>query len=146
MDGLFNTIVDVNSFDGTTLVTTVNDSSVRPFFKGITEPKLIIPVVLIDAMFQTGGLLEFFTSSQTVLPYAIGRMTVHGTVEKDRPYFCVTTKSRSDQETNTYQLQLVDEKGELVVEVVDFQMVRLNKLAEEDRIDHRITFETTVSA
>ncbi len=146
MDGLFNTIVDVNSFDGTTLVTTVNDSSVRPFFKGIIEPKLIIPVVLIDAMFQTGGLLEFFTSSQTVLPYAIGRMTVHGTVEKDRPYFCVTTKSRSDQETNTYQLQLVDKKGNLVVEVVDFQMVRLSRLAQEDRIDHRIIFETAVSA
>ncbi len=145
MDGLFNTIVDVNSFDGTTLVTTVKDSSVRPFFKGITEPKLITPVVLIDAMFQTGGLLEFFTSSRTVLPYAIDRMTVHGTVEKDTPYFCVTTKSASDQETNTYQLQLVDNQGNLLVEVVDFQMVRLNKLAMEDRIDHRITVGTTVS-
>ncbi|ACN16274.1 predicted polyketide synthase [Desulforapulum autotrophicum HRM2] len=146
MDGLFNTIVDVNSFDGTTLVTTVKDSSVQPFFKDITEPKLITPVVLIDAMFQTGGLLEFFTSSQTVLPYAIGRMTVHGKVEKGKPYFCITTKSHSDKETNTYQLQLVDDRGNLFVEVVDFQMVRLNKLAEEDRIAHRITFGKTVSA
>ncbi|MDY0374137.1 MAG: SDR family NAD(P)-dependent oxidoreductase [Desulfobacterium sp.] len=146
MDGLFNTIVDVNSFDGTTLVTTVKDSSVEPFFKGITRPKLITPVVLIDAMFQTGGLFEFFTTSRTVLPYGIGRMMIHKTVKKGNPYFCITTKSSSDQETNTYQLQLVDEDGNLFVEVVDFQMVKLSRLDRQDRIDHRIEFKTTEAA
>ncbi|MDY0221195.1 MAG: SDR family NAD(P)-dependent oxidoreductase [Desulfobacterium sp.] len=146
MDGLFNTIADVNSFDGTTLVTTVKDSSVEPFFKGITRPNLITPVVLIDAMFQTGGLFEFFTTSRTVLPYEIGRMIIHKPVKKGNPYFCITTKSDSDQETNTYQLQLVDGDGKLYVEVVDFQMVKLNRLDQKDRIDHRIEFKTTEAA
>lgn len=73
-------------------------------------------------------------------------MTIHNTVEKGRPYFCITTKSSSDQDTNTYQLQLVNEKGDLFVEVVDFQMVKLNKLDKKDRIDQRIKYETTVTA
>jgi NAD(P)-dependent dehydrogenase (short-subunit alcohol dehydrogenase family)/3-hydroxymyristoyl/3-hydroxydecanoyl-(acyl carrier protein) dehydratase len=146
MDGLFNTIVDVNSFDGTTLVTTVKDSNLRPFFKGITRPNLITPVVLIDAMFQTGGLLEFFTTSRTVLPYAIDKMVIHKTVKKGKPYFCITTKSSSDQDTNTYQLQLVDETGDLFVEVTNFQMVKLNRLDKEDRINDRVTFGKTVPA
>ena len=140
MDGLFNTITDVNSFDETTLVTTVKDASKKEFFKGVTEPNLQSPVVLVDAMFQTGGLFEFFTSSQTVLPYEIKTMKFYQATEKDKEYYCLTTKTASDKETNTYQLRLVDKEGNLCVEVIDFKMVKLNKLAQEDRIDHRVTY------
>ncbi|MBI9088008.1 MAG: SDR family NAD(P)-dependent oxidoreductase [Desulfobacterium sp.] len=140
MDGLFNTITDVNSFDETTLVTTVKDASQKEFFTGVTEPNLQSPVVLVDAMFQTGGLFEFFTSSQTVLPYDIKTMKFYQKPEKDQEYYCLTTKTASDKETNTYQLQLVDKEGNLFVEVIDFKMVKLNKLAQEDRIDHRVTY------
>jgi malonyl CoA-acyl carrier protein transacylase len=146
MDGLFNTITDVNSFDETTLVTTVKDASTKEFFTGVTEPNLQSPVVLVDAMFQTGGLFEFFTSSQTVLPYDIKTMKFYQKPKKDQEYYCLTKKSGSDKETNTYQLQLVDKEGNLYIEVIDFKMVKLNKLAQEDRIDHRVTFGVTSPA
>jgi len=68
------------------------------------------------------------------------------TVLKEREYYCLTKKSDSDKETNTYQLQLVDKEGNLYIEVIDFKMVKLNKLAQEDRIDHRVTFGVTSPA
>ncbi|MFH1083975.1 MAG: polyketide synthase dehydratase domain-containing protein [Pseudomonadota bacterium] len=140
MNGLFETIREVNSFDGNTLITTVRDSSDREFFKEVTQPRLITPAVIVDAMFQTGGLLEFFTSSITVLPYRIRRITFFNTPGKNQDYLCLTTRTHSGDETNTYGLRLTDNQGNLFIEVEDFQMIKLNTVEEPFRIDRKVHY------
>ncbi|MCP4722804.1 MAG: hypothetical protein GY860_25400, partial [Desulfobacteraceae bacterium] len=98
--------------------------------------------VLVDAMFQTGGLLEFFTSSRTVLPYRIHAMNFYGNIQKDQPYYCITQKINSNGETNTYDLTLTDYKGNVAVEILGFEMVKLNQLALEDRISDKVSFKS----
>ncbi len=140
MFGLFGTITDINSFDGTTLITTLTDVSDAEFFKGVTDPKFVAAPVLVDAMFQTGGLLEFFTSSITVLPYRINRMDFYGTPDRKVPYYCITRKVAEGEETNTYDLSLCDKKGNLFVDIKGFEMVKLGPLDPEDRIADQVTF------
>ena len=140
MFGLFGTITDINSFDGKTLVTTMADKSTKEFFKGVKDPNFVAAPILVDAMFQTGGLLEFFTSSRTVLPYKIKSLKFYRDVEKNREYFCITQKKASGEETNTYDLTLIDKKGNVFIEVDSFEMVKLNRLDPEDRIIDRVEF------
>jgi hypothetical protein len=144
MFGLFETITDINSFDGKTLVTTVADRSTAPFFKGVTDPMFQAAPVLVDAMFQTGGLLEFLTTSRTVLPFRIASMTFFAPVEKQTDYLCITEKKASGEETNTYDLTLTDTSGNVFIKVTGFEMVKLTRLAPEDRIAGRVTFTETV--
>jgi hypothetical protein len=140
MFGLFGTITDVNSFDGTTLVTTVNDTSDKAFFKGMKNPNFVAAPILVDAMFQTGGLLEFFSSSRTVLPSKIKSLKFYKDVERNKEYFCITQKMASGDETNTYDLKLVDKKGNIFIHVDSFEMVKIHRLAPEDRIIDRVKF------
>jgi len=46
----------------------------------------------------------------------------------------------SGEETNTYNLKLVDKKGNVFVEVDSFEMVKLNRLDPEDRIVDLVEF------
>ncbi|MBA3009918.1 MAG: acyltransferase domain-containing protein [Desulfobacula sp.] len=140
MFGLFGTITDINSFDGKTLVTTLTDKSSAEFFKGVKNPSFVAAPVLVDAMFQTGGLLEFFTSSRTVLPYRMQTLNFYGNIHKNKPYYCITQKIKSGGETNTYDLTLTDDKGNLSVEILGFEMVKLNPLAMEDRIADKLSY------
>ncbi|MBU0973327.1 MAG: polyketide synthase dehydratase domain-containing protein, partial [Proteobacteria bacterium] len=140
MFGLFGTITDINSFDGTTLVTTLTDKSCAEFFKGVKDPSFVAAPVLVDAMFQTGGLLEFFTSSRTVLPYRMQTLNFYGNIQKNQPYYCITRKITSGAETNTYDLTLTDDRGNLYVEILGFEMVKLNPLAAEDQIADKISY------
>jgi len=140
MFGLFNTITAINSFDGKTLITTVADKSEKAFFKGVNAPDFVAAPILVDAMFQTGGLFEFFTTSRTVLPSKIRSLKMYKTVEKNTSYFCITQKVESGEETNTYDLKLVDQKGSVYIEVDNFEMVKLNRLDPDDRIADRIKF------
>ncbi|MCF8074863.1 MAG: SDR family NAD(P)-dependent oxidoreductase, partial [Desulfotignum sp.] len=144
MFGLFGTITDINSFDGKTLITTVADRSAAPFFKGVTDPNFQAAPVLVDAMFQTGGLLEFLTTSRTVLPFRIASMTFFAPVEKHTDYLCITRKKASGEETNTYDLTLTDAQGNVFIKVTGFEMVKLTRLAPEDRITDKVTFSETV--
>jgi predicted methyltransferase len=61
-------------------------------------------------------------------------------VEKNREYFCITQKMASGEETNTYDLKLVDKQGNVFIEVDGFEMVKLNQLDPEDRIIDRVEF------
>ena len=140
MFGLFGTIRDIHSFDGETLITTVEDRSEKEFFKGVTHPDFVAAPVLIDAMFQTGGLLEFFTTSRTVLPFKIESLKFYKDVEKNTPYFCITQKVTSREETNTYHLTLVDKAGTVFIEIDGFEMVKLNRLEPEDEIKGLVEF------
>ena len=132
---------DINSFDGQTLITTVEDSSDKDFFKGVKDPNFVAAPVLVDAMFQTGGLLEFFTTSRTVLPFKMKSMKFYRNVESKTPYYCITKKQASAEETNTYDLTLVDKKGNVYIEVDSFEMVKLNRLEPEDRITDRVEYK-----
>jgi acyl transferase domain-containing protein/NAD(P)H-dependent flavin oxidoreductase YrpB (nitropropane dioxygenase family)/acyl carrier protein/NAD(P)-dependent dehydrogenase (short-subunit alcohol dehydrogenase family) len=145
MFGLFETITDINSFDGTTLVTTVADRSAAPFFKGVTDPMFQAAPVLVDAMFQTGGLLEFLTTSRTVLPFRIASMTFFAAVARHVDYLCITEKKASGEETNTYDLTLTDSFGKVFIKITGFEMVKLNRLAPEDQIAGKVTFTETVA-
>jgi hypothetical protein len=65
-------------------------------------------------------------------------MRFYRPVRRGVPYLCITEKSRQGEETNTYQLRLVDEAGQLYVAIDDFQMVQVDRLAPEDRILERL--------
>jgi hypothetical protein len=94
-------------------------------------------------MFQTGGLLEFLTTSRTVLPFKINSMKFYTRPERNTPYYCITTKTGSGKETNTYDLKLADRKGNVLIEINRFEMVKLNRLAPEDRISHLVKFKNS---
>jgi NAD(P)-dependent dehydrogenase (short-subunit alcohol dehydrogenase family)/acyl carrier protein len=138
MDDIFKTLKDVVSFDGELMITQFKDDSTRPFFAGDPTPNFVSDVVAVDAMFQTGGLLEFFTTNNLVLPYKINRMTVHRRVVKGDSYYCLTRKTADSKETNTYQLDLVDKNGNLFIRIQDFQMVKLSTLDPQYRITDRL--------
>ncbi|MBU1170034.1 MAG: SDR family NAD(P)-dependent oxidoreductase, partial [Proteobacteria bacterium] len=138
MEDLFKTLTDVVSFDGELLITTFCDASPKPFFKDVYKPSFLTDVVAVDAMFQTGGLLEFFTTSTLVLPYKIKKLSVHKRVQKGETYYCLTRKTAQADETNTYDLVLVDMNGKVHITIHEFQMVKLGALDEPYRITDRI--------
>lgn len=51
----------------------------------------------------------------------------------------------SGEETNTYDLFLTDLSGNVFIKVTGFEMVKLTRLAPEDRITDRVTFTETVA-
>ena len=58
-------------------------------------------------------------------------MRFYRPLAKGRPYLCITEKTAQGEETNTYQLRLVDETGRLYMAIDDFQMVQVDRLSEE---------------
>ena len=134
MDGLFRSVEKLASLDEDSLVTVVQWRPGREFFKGQTYPEFATPVVIMDAMFQTGGILEFFTSADVMLPYTIRKVLFSGTVLPDTPYFCVTRRLAQAGDTKTYHMQLVEPSGRVIIDIQDFEMVRVDRLAEEDRL------------
>ncbi len=134
MDGLFRSVDQLASLDEDSLITVVQWRPGREFFKGQTYPEFATPVVIMDAMFQTGGILEFFTSADVMLPYTIRKVSFAGTVLPDTPYFCVTRRLAQGSDTKTYHMQLAEPSGRVIIDIQDFEMVRVDRLAEEDRL------------
>nr|WP_246294007.1 type I polyketide synthase [Desulfobacter latus] len=134
MDGLFRSVDQLASLDGDSLVTVVQWRPGREFFKCQTYPEFATPVVIMDAMFQTGGILEFFTSADVMLPYTIRKVLFAATVLPDTPYFCVTRRLAQGADTKTYHMQLAEPSGRVIIDIQDFEMVRVDRLAEEDRL------------
>jgi 3-hydroxymyristoyl/3-hydroxydecanoyl-(acyl carrier protein) dehydratase len=134
MDGLFRTVEEIVSFEPQRLISRIVNRSTKPFFADCPRPDFMTDVAVVDAMFQTGGMLEVMTTNIIVLPYAIGRMRFYRPLTKGTPYLCITEKTDQGEETNTYQLRLVDEKGRLHMAIDDFQMVQVDRLREEDQI------------
>ncbi len=136
MDGVFRTIRRILSFDGKTLVTQICDRSEEPFFTADPHPQFITNVNLLDGMFQTGGVYQFLTDSTVVLPLSIKQMTLYEKGEKHFDYLCITTRTASDDDTDTFQIDLVKPDGRYLVSLEDFKMVKLNRLSNEHRISH----------
>ncbi|WP_321493743.1 polyketide synthase [uncultured Desulfobacter sp.] len=135
MDGLFRSVDQLVELDPDGLVTVVQWRPGREFFKGQTYPEFATPVVIMDAMFQTGGILEFFTSTDVVLPFSIQKASFAGTVLPDTPYFCLTRRLAQDGDTKTYNMQLADTSGRVIVDIQGFEMVRVDRLAQEELPD-----------
>ncbi len=139
MDNLFRSIHDIVSFDKTTLITLLSHKSDAPFFTQGATPEFLTDVVLLDGMFQTGGAFEFFTDSYVVLPYKIGSLEFMARGNKNTNYLCFTTRTASDDETDTYDMDLVDEGGSFLMKLRDFQMVKLNKLTADNKISKGVS-------
>jgi NAD(P)-dependent dehydrogenase (short-subunit alcohol dehydrogenase family) len=134
MEDLFKTLKDVVSFDGEVLITSFCETSDKPFFSDLARPAFLTDLTAVDALFQTGGLLEFFTTSTLVLPYKIGTLTIFGRTVRGETYRCLTRKTEDGPETNTYQLDLAHPDGTVLIRIEDFQMVKLGTLDNADRI------------
>ncbi len=139
MDGLFRTVEDILSFEPQVLISRVRNSSQKQFFAGDAAPDFITDVAIVDAMFQTGGMLEVMTTHEIVLPARIRRMDFYGKLQKNREYICITRKTDNGPKANTYQLDLVDMDGMLLIRIEDFEMVKVDKLAPENRITDKIS-------
>ena len=138
MDGLFRTVTDILSFEPQMLISKVCNSSRKEFFSGVASPDFITDVAIVDAMFQTGGMLEVMTTNEIVLPSSIRKMTFYRPVKKHADYICITRKTDAGREANTYQLELVDPDGRLLIAIEDFSMVKVDRLAPEHRITDRL--------
>jgi 3-hydroxymyristoyl/3-hydroxydecanoyl-(acyl carrier protein) dehydratase len=135
MDGLFRTVDQLALLDEESLVTVIQWRPGREFFKGQAYPEFATPVVMMDAIFQTGGILEFFTSTDVMLPYTIRKASFAGTVLPNTPYFCVTRRLAQGDDTKTYHMQLADTSGRVLIDVQEFEMVRVDRLAEDELPD-----------
>lgn len=136
MDGSFRTIKEVVSFDDDLLKTRISHNKERDFFKGEKRPGFLTDVILVDAMFQTGGLYEFMTSNELVHPYEIEKFDFIKPVKRGNSYLCLRRKVSSDEKTNTYDVLLADEKGSVFMDLKNFKMVKLAKLGKDLRIDN----------
>ena len=125
MDGVFRSIESVAGFDGRQLVTLMRDPGQGFFFAGVKGPDFRIPVVLLDAMFQTGGLFNMLGKGTPVLPSSFSRMRIFDMPEARTAYVCVTEKKAELEKTDLFDMALVDANGRLMVRVEDFQMIRI---------------------
>jgi NAD(P)-dependent dehydrogenase (short-subunit alcohol dehydrogenase family) len=138
MDGLFRTVTAVDGFDGERLLVRIAHPEPREFFAGETRPCFVTDVQLIDAMFQTGGMLEVLTSGDIVLPFGIQRLRWYGPPRRGEAYRCLTERIASAEKTVTYRLTLAGEDHRAVVEIEGFEMVKVDRLQPEDRIAERL--------
>jgi acyl transferase domain-containing protein/NAD(P)H-dependent flavin oxidoreductase YrpB (nitropropane dioxygenase family)/NAD(P)-dependent dehydrogenase (short-subunit alcohol dehydrogenase family) len=138
MDGLFRTVTRVDGFDGQRLLVGIAHPASGDFFAGVTDPPFVTDVQLIDAMFQTGGMLEVLTSGDIVLPYGIRRLRWYGPPRRGVAYRCLTERTASAEKTITYRLTLAGEDDRAVVEIEGFEMVKVDRLRPEDRIAERL--------
>jgi NADP-dependent 3-hydroxy acid dehydrogenase YdfG len=142
MDGLFRTVEDILSFENDQLISRIRSTSDRPFFADDPRPSFLTDVAVVDAMFQTGGMLEVMTTDIIVLPYTIGRMQFHRPLESRQEYLCITQRIDQGQETNTYRLQLVDADGHCYITIDNFEMVQVDRLSSTDQITHQLNIGT----
>ncbi len=138
MDGLFRTVTAVDGFDGQRLLVRIEHPATREFFAGVTDPRFATDVQLVDAMFQTGGMLEVLTSGDIVLPFSIRHLRWYGPPRRGAVYRCLTERIASAERTVTYRLTLAGEDDRAVVEIEGFEMVKVDRLQPEDRIAERL--------
>jgi len=134
MDGIFRTVTAIESFTPDELVTRIQSDGTRPFFKSEAFPEFITDVAVVDAMFQTGGMLEVMSTNVIVLPYRIGAMTLFKPLVRGKAYLCITRKTQASEKTNEYQLDLIDTAGNLFIRIENFEMVKIDTLPKQHQI------------
>ena len=128
MEGLFKTIEEISHYDGKLLISKIMDKLDKEFFKNEKEPKFLSNVVIVDAMFQTGGIFEFLKTDMLVLPLKIANMKFYSYPKKNEEYFCITEKMSDNENTNTYKLILTDKSGNIFIEIDNFEMIKISKI------------------
>jgi hypothetical protein len=116
----------------------IEHPATREFFAGVTDARFATDVQLVDAMFQTGGMLEVLTSGDIVLPFSIRHLRWYGPPRRGAVYRCLTERIASAERTVTYRLTLAGEDDRAVVEIEGFEMVKVDRLQPEDRIAERL--------
>jgi len=140
MDGLFKTVEDILSFDKKILVTRFLNKTDQRYFSDMKNPRFVTDAIIIDGMFQTGGLFEFLTTNEIILPYKIKRMNFYREIITGNEYICLTEKTGSQDKTNSYNLTLTDKEGNLYVKIDTFEMIRIGTLPPEFQIMDKFKF------
>jgi NAD(P)-dependent dehydrogenase (short-subunit alcohol dehydrogenase family)/acyl carrier protein len=136
MTELFQTVEDVIGMNDKTIVVKIHTTSKVPFFAHIDDPEFVIDPVIVDGLFQSGGLFEFLGSGDTILPYRIAKMTRYKEIDRYTEYTCAATLiGRDDTEkTRAFDIDLIDKNGNLCLRVENFQMIAVGKPSAEDSI------------
>ena len=141
MDGLFKTIDGIESFDGKSLVTRFHNRSDQRYFAHIKNPRFVTDAIIIDGMFQTGGLFEFLTTNEIILPYRIKRMNFFRPIVTGDEYLCITEKGATKDKTVPFNLTLADREGNCYLKIEEFEMIKISTLEPKYRVDSRFRFE-----
>ena len=140
MDGLFRTVTAVDGFDGQRLAVRIAHPAEREFFAGVAAPRFATDVQLVDAMFQTGGMLEVLTSGDIVLPYRIRRMNWYGAAPRRGPRLPLPDRADRQRGKDGHLSADPGRRGRTGPwwRSMGFEMVKVDRLRPEDRIDERL--------
>jgi acyl carrier protein/NAD(P)-dependent dehydrogenase (short-subunit alcohol dehydrogenase family) len=139
MFGLFKSISDIIGVNDSSMVAVIHNKHKGPFFANIVRPAFQTNPVVVDGAFQICGLSEFLTGSESILPYRIRKMQFFRKVETHDEYICVVKNTGRDdnEKTRSFDVDLADRDGNLFFRIEGFQMIAVEKLAEEFRIAHK---------
>ena len=77
------------------------------------------------------------TTSDIILPSKINRMFFYRTPDKKSEYLCFTRKIATGKEFTTFSLLLADYEGRVYMEIDRFEMVKITRVPQEERIDKK---------
>ena len=101
---------------------------------------MILDPVLIDGMFQSAGMFEFFTSGNVVLPSAIKEMSVILNTQPLIEYICIVDRIEEGEKINRYNISLTNEEGNVFIQVSDFSMIKLKGQGGETDLSDKLKF------
>jgi hypothetical protein len=130
MDRLFRSITDVVCADETTVVSVIHNAWKGQFFKNFKNPGFITNPVVVDAIFQTGGLVEFVIGNDIILPFRIGKMTIYREIKTNDEYICITrlTKRDDKEKLRYFDVDLCDREGNLFLHIDNYTMIAVEKV------------------
>ncbi len=143
MEPLFRTIKDIPGTGVDMVATRLHNTYTGSFFAHIDEPRFQVAPVVVDGVFQTGGLVEFMGASNVILPYRIGKLTIFSGVETHGEYTCVMNLvGRDDAEkTRSFDIDLIDSKGKRCMRFEKFQMIVTDRVPAEHIVSHKFRVE-----
>jgi malonyl CoA-acyl carrier protein transacylase len=130
MDNLFRSISDVICADRTTVVSVIHNKWTGQFFKNFKNPAFVTDPVVVDAIFQTGGLVEFIVGNEIILPFRIGKMTFYREIKTNDEYVCITRLVKRDdkEKLRHFDVDLCDRDGNLFLHIDNYTMIAVEKV------------------
>ncbi|MEA2070168.1 MAG: polyketide synthase dehydratase domain-containing protein [Asgard group archaeon] len=128
----FHVLSEINRVNNEVIA--VGDFKQRKFFSWEHEPLHSKPL-LIEAGFQSTGVLDFVLAGRTSLPSEIESLTFY--TFKGTPYFIIGQKKRQDEKGSLFDFQVLTKKGEVVLEAINYRTILMD-LGETDKILKKI--------
>ncbi len=144
MTGRFQTIQEIVSLADGLLVTRLCDTGTGEFLAGKFMPVFHFDPIMMDAMFQSAGILEMLQASSFSLPSGFRRARLYQPIEARREHLCLVRRQdgANDHPKNgnmaSYRLELADAEGNLYAAIDGFTMVRLHRITEEKNLSVRL--------